>query len=73
MAVGAVLRVISYCAGHMPDMKTLLRKSIERFHDICEVSSQSLEGQSHKDPEYIVRMTRDFASGEVRIHVSEPD
>jgi len=55
----------------MPDMKILLMKSIERFHDVSEVSGLSLEGQG-KDRKYIVRMTDDLASGKVRItHVSE--
>ena len=67
VALQAVFRVISYCARHMPAMKTLLRKSIERFHDIYRVTSQSLERQTPKDPEYIVRMTRDLASGKVII------
>jgi len=57
----------------MPAMKTLLGKSIERFHDIYEVTSRSLDRQAVKNPRYIVRMTRDFASGKVRILFLDQD
>lgn len=63
IGLDAVVEVIRYCASHKSKMMALLKRSIQRYHSICERKSSSLDEQVSKWSSVVVRIMQDLEGG----------